>query len=223
MSETTKFEINSTSTYASEEFSNPDFYKIKTAALSDQVKDKIENEEIRKLAVLKISNTFRSIKTNKVNGINFTLAEELSRVTTDISLVQVYFPPGNQNDWVEGFYSRTEGSLKVLHLQKRNTSQLNKHLLFHKALKIANGVAKTSVTNNWSNDSEDQVFVEFAESQFMIGYYYLQPNGDVIFEDLGDHLEMFEDILDEEIKKVVYFYKDKQFDGEYLEEFIKTM
>ena len=157
-----------------------------------------------------------------MNGTNFTLAQELSRVTTNTSLVKVYFLPGNQNDWVEGFYRRTEDSLKVLHLQKRNTSQLNKHLLFHKALKIANGVARTSVTNNWSNNSEDLVFVEFAESQFLIGYYYLQPNGDVIFEDLGDHLEMFEDILDENIKNAVYFYKNKQL-CICLEEYVKTL
>ena len=105
---TRKFEITSTSVYSSERLQNAEFYKIKSVELTNELKEKLDKDELRRLAVVKISNTLRKVKTNSVNGINFTLNEELSRDVINKSLVQVYFPQGNEMSWIDWCYDRSD-------------------------------------------------------------------------------------------------------------------
>ena len=220
---TRKFEITSTSVYSSEKLQNAEFYKIKSVELTNELKEKLDKDELRRLAVVKISNTLRKVKTNSVNGINFTLNEELSRDVINKSLVQVYFPQGNEMSWIDWCYDRSDVK-SLWQLEKISTSHLKKQMCFHKALEISKSVVKTNRISNWSNDDkEDLNLVEFGDSKFLFGYYYLQSDGTVLFEDFEYNLESFEEHFDEGIKNPVFFYDNQKFGPKSIEKFIRTL
>ena len=70
---TRRFELNPTSTYESKITQDAEFYKIKTAKMNKRLKQELDNDNGRKLAVLKISNTLREVEGTYVNGKFLTL------------------------------------------------------------------------------------------------------------------------------------------------------
>ena len=220
---TRKFEITSTSVYSSEKLQNAEFYKIKSVELTNELKEKLDKDELRRLAVVKISNTLRKVKTNSVNGINFTLNEELSNDVINKSLVQVYFPQGNEMSWIDWCYDRSDVK-SLWQLEKIDSSNLKQQMCLYKALEISKTVVKTNIVSNWSNDNEDDLnLVEFGDTKFLFGYYYLQPDGNVLFEDFEYNLEIFEEHFDKGMKHPVFFYDNQKVATKSLATFIKTL
>ena len=114
---------------------------------------------------------------------------------------------------------------RVLKLEKINTENLNDNLCLHKVTKITKNIVVTINKNRMlSNDNEiNPVLGEFAESRFLIGYLYKQSNGSVYFEDFGDDIKTFEDLLDEEIKCPTFFFQDEIINDTSVAEIIRAL
>ena len=201
-----------------------DFYKIEAANRNRKLIKKLNKDnESRKLMILKISNQLRTSKATYVSKRYLTLGEELSRENIRCSLVEFCLPHGD--DWSKEWdYDRTSVK-RILHLQKMNTNRLKENFCIHKVSKIINNiVVTTNKNNNRSNANETHlVLKEFAQSAFLIGFWYEQPGGNAYFEDLGDPFDSFEDLLDEEIRRPVFFHQDEKIGNSSVAEVIKEL
>ena len=201
-----------------------DFYKIEAANRNRKLIKKLNKDnENRKLTILKISNQLRTSKATYVSKRYLSLGEELSRENIRCSLVEFCLPHGD--DWSKEWDYDRSGVKRILHLQKMNTDRLKENFCIHKVSKIINNiVVTTNKNNNRSNANETHlVLKEFAQSAFLIGFWYEQPGGNAYFEDLGDPFDSFEDLLDEEIRRPVFFHQDEKIGNTSVAKVIKEL
>ena len=202
-----------------------EFYKIETAKMNKKLKEELDNDDGRKLVVLKISSTLRTVEATYINGKYLTLGEELSRDAINSSLVEVCSLNDDDIDFDGDWCYNRDDVKRVLKLEKINTDNLNDNLCLHKVTKITKNIVVTINKNKMlSNDNEIYpVLDEFAENIFLLGYLYKQSNGIAYFEDLGDDIESFEDKLDEEIKHPIFFFQDEIIHETFLAEIIRAL